>query len=190
MIDTQESNLPGEVAGTQSTECHGFKNRRNRASHQMEHLSGSATSQPASTQAQLDTLDAALNAVNVAWFEVVRNPHAFSAIVGHYCDEAADYAECVERLRAALDLEPVRFAIRLARRQPWKPNGDPSDFAHGISDQPQDPRVLAQRLYEWTRTLPGPLKTDEERHEMVRELLGIIDIDLDPTDLGKTTSPN
>jgi hypothetical protein len=74
---------------------------------------------PTSTQAQLDALEAALDAVNGAWREVVYNPQAFSAIVGHYCEEAADRGECIERLRAALDLEPVRFALRLARRQPW-----------------------------------------------------------------------
>jgi len=190
MTETQAPNLADRVAGTRSAERYGFDDRSvSRIAHLLEHFTGSASQQPASTKAQLDALDDALNAVNAAWWEVVHNPHAFSAIVGHYCDEASNRGECLERLRAALDLEPVRFAVRLARRHPWKHTGESSDVPHGVSEKLRDPRRLAQRLYALTRTLPGPLKTDEERHEIVRELLGIIAIDLDPTSLNELTSP-
>lgn len=189
MTDDQEADLALRVAATQSAVRYGFDDQSiSRITKLLAHFTGSAPRQPASIKAQLDALDDALNALNSAWWEVVRSPRAFSAIVGHYCDEASNRSECLERLRAALDLEPVRFAVRLARRLPWNPASESLTAPYGAGVQAADHGRLVQRLYELTRTLPGPLRTDAERHDMVRELLGIIDIDLELSSLHEITS--
>lgn len=189
MTDMQEPDLALRVAGTLSAERYDFDDRTiARVVHLLQHFTGSAGWQPSFGKAQLDALDDALNAVNAAWWEVVRNPHAFGAIAGHYCEEASDRDECLERLRAALDLEPVRFAVRLARRQPSYDAGDIQQPPYGAGEQSIEPRRLVQRLYEMIRGLPGPMKTDAERRDIVRELIGIVDIDLDAASVKEITS--
>jgi hypothetical protein len=189
VTDAQLSSMAHRVAATRCAELYGFDDRSiSRIAHLLQHFCGFAAHQPAPAKAQLEALDDALNAVNAAWWEVVHNPDAFSALVGHYCDEASNRGECLERLRAALDLEPVRFAVRLARRHPWSDKGEGSSRPLGIAEQSRDATRLAKRLYSFTRHLPGPLKTDRERHAIVRELLEIVDIHLDPSGMEELDS--
>lgn len=189
MTDTLESDLTFRVAGTYSAKRYGFDDRTiGRIVHLLEHFTGPAIRQPSSVKSQLDALDDALNAVNAAWWAVVRNPSAFSAIAGHYCEEATDYDECLERLYAALNLEPVRFAVRLARRQPSYDPGDVPQPPRGSGGQSVDPRRIVERLYEMTRGLPGPSKTDGERRDIVREMLSIVNINLDVASVEEMTS--